>query len=1712
MYSINNNRNEMKEILYSEEKNSKNKFNYKYLASDLNKKNLHFSKGNIFSKFKDNSSLNSYNINNVENNLIKLNSEYSPNDYNNYTFNVKSNNSKNKTINKQDLNQEQNNNSNFHYKMTINGKIKEKYKNVYNSTGKQEKNFVRNFSGGPQIKKNINNNNQKNTLRKETSYLNKIFYNKNNNFFHEIPDNYKNRVQFNYNINKINGKNYKEILSKSSFNNSSINNINILDNNNFTNNYNYMISNQSNSSLKDSAINNSKLNKNQKGIKYVKPNKIKYKIFNYDINNGNNMQNIIEKKFNKNSVKKEKVIFIKNNNNNKNINYQVNNNLIKNDKNIILKIKTNSNTPLNNNNNCVFTNPNNTDQYNMIRDSLICENKNNSNYRLSVNSGNKTKKLNDKSCPKFIPNYSNNNYTNINNINSNNNYIVNVNKYINIIDKKNKIIRKGSNGNGINIANYNSYKNINSSNNNNKKSSNDKNYKKDINIKYNNYLNIPNEMNYNKYKNLNKNKYIPKSNTKDKYINQNFNTVNKNNLRTNTQIENLKFNKIVEFKKLKTPNNINKNNIKNVKIYQNENIYSNIKNPRKKNETDVKKCIIDSNSFKYINKSNTNSSLMKGINNNKINNSLFRKNKNIYNKFYSDSFSLSSKNINSSHRNSHNNYHYNFNTNINNNERNNNYKKGRNENNNLEIIFKPQTIGQGQKLDFHLTKTNTNRNADIKIENRDSKTLGISDMKKNNLKSNIRKNDYININLKNNFNLIKLMKTVKEYKNKSNKARYENQLKENKNNNNNLKYNINNNYITNIINNINDERNILNKKKIKNSYNQGYSEIINLKAFNENKILQNINQNTLTMYSIYILSHYFTDFHKIGLSRIVLLNENNEPIPVICTNNNCGQDTNKLFNISGINKNKNYNKPFITEFKNNIYINFYINNIQSNHIKCIQIQNYTDLKNKISPVGKIEIFQAKKRIFKGILNSHNISNILLPSPKTRNEINNNNNNKDIQELNDINEISIINDRHYSLSKYRSMEEENNQNEENDLIINSEHDNFYTTRGPLFKGLPNLLEDYNYKNINLENYDENNYDEDLELKEEINEEKDYNINMNNFKNMNNFEIDSLLSLELSKTNNNKINSHNDINKNNTNIANNNYEIYNTNNNNSINKLSYSNSNNNINKNNNTLNKNNNSNSAFFNLFRKTYNKNELDNFDQIFKTSVNKKRDYSSFNLKNSMNNKNKTAKKEYYINNDINNDIDNILTNNIDINTYNQEDESFSKINLNNDNMDNYDNNNIYTNTKSPNYIEFNKIRFIISSNYGHHKYVGLTGIELFNVKGEPINIETALTIGALPKDLRTLYNDEKENRIFENVFNKINNTNDSDNMWVTKLKKNNPLPFIELYFKEKLRISKIRIYNYNERDKLNIGAKTIELYLDDEYYNTIYLKQGTGEIASGFIKIKKNNIDQENNEFAFDLDDSDISNNEDFGQDITFPIIDIIQNHLNTNHYSNNNLNDNNSTINNQQIKFASFLYKQSYETPYLPCGYYLKLVFSSNYFKGVVPFGENDLKYSDIGLNKIEIYDENGKNILDSENDFDNPITYKIISNCEILKDEDDEEKKINNKIIINGGDIGENKNGNNCLFYIFDKPQRISYIKFYPLEDDNKPILNSVKDIKIFSDCKIIFEGTLYLEKPTIVLFTCERKIIYDINEDYLTKEINIRNYKEEKNDEYISLILN
>ena len=93
MYNINNGAN-IKEILYSAQKNSKNKNNYKHFEYDINKKYPPFPKSKMSTKIKNKSLVNE--INNIEFNLKNINSKYGSNDNNN-TFNPKK---KNKCKNK----------------------------------------------------------------------------------------------------------------------------------------------------------------------------------------------------------------------------------------------------------------------------------------------------------------------------------------------------------------------------------------------------------------------------------------------------------------------------------------------------------------------------------------------------------------------------------------------------------------------------------------------------------------------------------------------------------------------------------------------------------------------------------------------------------------------------------------------------------------------------------------------------------------------------------------------------------------------------------------------------------------------------------------------------------------------------------------------------------------------------------------------------------------------------------------------------------------------------------------------------------------------------------------------------------------------------------------------------------------------------------------------------------------------------------------------------------------------------------------------------------------------------------------------------------------------------------------------------------------------------------------------------------------------------
>ena len=157
---------------------------------------------------------------------------------------------------------------------------------------------------------------------------------------------------------------------------------------------------------------------------------------------------------------------------------------------------------------------------------------------------------------------------------------------------------------------------------------------------------------------------------------------------------------------------------------------------------------------------------------------------------------------------------------------------------------------------------------------------------------------------------------------------------------------------------------------------------------------------------------------------------------------------------------------------------------------------------------------------------------------------------------------------------------------------------------------------------------------------------------------------------------------------------------------------------------------------------------------------------------------------------------------------------------------------------------------------------------------------------------------------------------------------------------------------------------------------------------------------------------------------------------------------------------------------------------------------------------MDNIEIFNEEGKNILNNRE-----YNYKFVSNREYEK---------NNNFIFLKSFYDEDENHNkffdheNYLFYIFDNFVKVSYIKFTPINNDiniyNRNNIYKVKEIKLFCEDKIIFEGVLYNNKPTIILFSSDNKFTERINKNYLTKYIKERKIEEIKTDNYFSLIIN
>ena len=371
---------------------------------------------------------------------------------------------------------------------------------------------------------------------------------------------------------------------------------------------------------------------------------------------------------------------------------------------------------------------------------------------------------------------------------------------------------------------------------------------------------------------------------------------------------------------------------------------------------------------------------------------------------------------------------------------------------------------------------------------------------------------------------------------------------------------------------------------------------------------------------------------------------------------------------------------------------------------------------------------------------------------------------------------------------------------------------------------------------------------------------------------------------------------------------------------------------------------------------------------------------------------------------------------------------SFNKHNLNslniiNDNIKNRisnissSNNTISLNSrhqneksKIQNFLSFKKIRIKILTNYGNPDVVGLTGINLIDKDNKIIDISCADTVGALPKDLKTIFFNVNEYRIFENIFNGINNTIDENLMWLTLINMN---PYIEICFKEEKSLRKIEIWNFNEPLGLDKGAKDIQIIFDNDEnkkYN-IMLWKGLG-------------IDYHN-----------------YFQEIHF---DNSENTSNVNYLKLKNININNNK---------------------LPIGFIFKLIFISNFGdEEMISLNKFELynEKNDLLSNYTLIHDDYDEKYLNINNS--NKSLKNI--NCKY------NQKFFYYHTFFNFKK-DEDSICNNLLFICFNEIVQIKYIKLENISNE-KMKKTSTKCIQIYCDDILIFEGELNQKGENIILF--------------------------------------
>ena len=363
-----------------------------------------------------------------------------------------------------------------------------------------------------------------------------------------------------------------------------------------------------------------------------------------------------------------------------------------------------------------------------------------------------------------------------------------------------------------------------------------------------------------------------------------------------------------------------------------------------------------------------------------------------------------------------------------------------------------------------------------------------------------------------------------------------------------------------------------------------------------------------------------------------------------------------------------------------------------------------------------------------------------------------------------------------------------------------------------------------------------------------------------------------------------------------------------------------------------------------------------------------------------------------------------------------------SRINESSDNM-------------NKNYVLCDRVKIKLLDNYGNKNYIGLSGIQFFDNNNKLINIIQVKKDIKINEAIINL----KEKRILYNLFNNKHDTISPKYMFLTT----NQNAFVNIEFKQILKIKKIIIYNYNNDIYKDCATKGI--YID------FYINNKKQKVMNKEIYLFKPPGEEKL----------------DYGQILLYPFtdcnyfIDKINNNLSKIHLDNRN----NTITYNEEYQ---------YYCPCFPFGYILKIEMLDNY-------GNKNF----IGIENIKIFNEENKEIelfpkinksFEKENNYVYPRIYLMPEGALV--------KSLDKPLILSkfyNFNHVKNKNGENRVYFIFNQCIGISKISIYNYEKFSEI---SAKHIKILFDDNMIFEGDLKNFEINNIYF-CDKKIFSDSN---------------------------